>query len=167
MRPADLITLQEAGSLVSKSTATVRRWVRNGTVDRFTGDQPSTGGSPKVLVSKAQVLAQAGVNEVKTTPTQQVSEAPIQVSEQESNVSYLIEIASLKGRLDTLEARYDSQVELVKRLEEQLRQAREEVLQARSVSDDWKDRHDAAVAERDALRSLGGRSWWQKLLTTS
>jgi len=120
-----------------------------------------------VLVSKAQVLAQAGVNEVKTTPTQQVSEAPIQVSEQVSNVSYLIEIASLKGRLDTLEARYDSQVELVKRLEEQLRQAREEVLQARSVSDDWKDRHDAAVAERDALRSLGGRSWWQKLLTTS
>ena len=166
MRPSDLIKLKEASKLVSRSEATIRRWVRDDHLTKYIGDHTGRGGSPPMLVSTAQVLARAGIIAESQPGDHEPKAEGVHPSVQPSTSSeHLVQVALLQGEVNTLQARLEASEALVARLEQQVISTGQEVQQARSVAEDWKDRHDAAAAERDALRATRGGSWWTRLLT--
>ena len=164
----DLLKLKDAAQLVGKSTATIRRYIRDGRLDRHEGVQDGSGGSPPVLVSQSQLLSLIG-STLSLQGDHEKKDRDVQASKEErvqDAFEHLLRIATLEGQVNTLTAQLeaseralmtekDSNSALVRELQQSLYEARED-------AKDWKGRADAKDAE---LKALNGRSWFARLLT--
>ena len=164
----DLLNLKQAAHLVGKSTATIRRYVRSGKLDRHEGVQDGSGGSAPVMVSQAQLLALLGSNQklqvghdVDSRGVQVNKNIPVQVSTEQA-----VRIATLEGEVNTLTARLNASEKALEAERDALgslvRELKQSLHEARSERDDWRERADAKDAQ---LQALKGKGWFARLLT--
>jgi len=164
----DLLNLKQAAHLVGKSTATIRRYVRSGKLDRHEGVQDGSGGSAPVMVSQVQLLALLGSNQklqvghdVDSRGVQVNKNIPVQVSTEQA-----VRIATLEGQVNTLTAQLDASERALESEKDStsvlVRELKQSLYEAREDAKDWKERHDAKEAQ---LKALKGRSWFSRLLT--
>jgi len=55
--PPQRLTLEQAATLAERSRSTLRRWLRDGRLTRHEAKGPNHGGSPAVLIDRAELVA--------------------------------------------------------------------------------------------------------------
>ena len=149
----DLITVKEAATLVDRTVATVKKWVKSGGLE---GHRTIPGNNKSALmVSRGELMTYVVVAGKKATTSRTRSER--------SGPSKAVLQAELTGQ-KTLNAMLKSQMDL---LDSKIALIEEGKRVERERADEWKDRAKALEAELRALRMHAGLPWWRRLLTTS
>jgi len=151
-RESDLISIREASTLVDRTAATIKKWIKTGGLkgQRMDPENPRS----RLQVSRAELMTYVATAGKKANPGRPRSnKGPSKgVLQAELEGAKMLN-AALRAQLDLLQA----QMGLI---EESKRTERER-------ADEWKDRAKALEAELRALRMHSGLPWWRRLLTTS
>ena len=156
--PSDLVTLADAARMSGRSVATLRRWLRDGSLTRYEGDTPDRGGSAPALVSSSELRGHlaSGVAPV-ASPGRPPAAAAVVSSD-------AVRIAELEGRAAVVEAQLVAERRRVADLERERDRLALDLADARTTRDDWQARHDAVRSELDAERQRSRTAWWRNLL---
>jgi len=148
----DLITVKEAATLVDRTVATVKKWVKSGGLEEHRRDPGNSRSA--LLVSRSDLMtyvvtagkkADTGRTRSDRGPSKAVLQAELEGARTLNT--------ALRTQLELLDSKI-SLIEEGKRVE-------------RERADEWKDRAKALEAELRALRMHAGLPWWRRLLTTT
>ncbi len=148
----DLITVKEAATLVDRTAATIKKWIKSGGL-AGTRQDPDNQRSA-LMVSRSDLMtyvvtagkkANTGHRRSDKGPTKAVLQAELE--------GQRVLNTALRAQLELIESKMHL-IEEGKRTE-------------RERADEWKDRAKAMEAEVRALRMHAGLPWWRRLLTTS
>ena len=149
----DHISIKEAATLVDRTGATVKKWVKSGGLTGYRQDPGNKRSA--LLVSRSELM---------TYVVTAGKKADIgRVASSSSGPSKAVLVAELEGQ-KTLNHSLRAQLDLV---DSQMRLLEEGKRTERERACEWKDRAKALEAELRALRMHSGLPWWRRLLTTS
>jgi hypothetical protein len=149
----DVITVKEAATLVDRTVATVKKWIKTGGLEGHRRDPENNRSA--LLVSRADLMTYV-VTAGKKADTGRVRSSS-------SGPSKAVLQAELEGQ-KTLTHALRAQLDLI---DAQMRLIEEGKRTQRERADEWKDRAKALEAELHALRMHAGLPWWRRLLTTT
>jgi len=149
----DHITVKEAATLVDRTVATVKKWIKSGGLSGHRRD-PGNNRSA-LLVSRSELMTYVVIAGKKADTGR--------VRSSSSGPSKAVLLAELEGQ-KTLNHSLRAQLDLV---DSQMRLLEEGKRTERERACEWKDRAKALEAELRALRMHAGLPWWRRLLTTT
>ena len=148
----DLITVKEAATLVDRTVATVKKWVKSG---GLTGHRRVPGNNRSaLLVSRSDLMTYV------VTAGKKADTGKVRSDRGPSKAGLQAELEGQKTLNNALRAQLELLDSKISLIEEGKRVERER-------ADEWKDRAKALEAELRALRMHAGLPWWRRLLTTS
>jgi len=148
----DLITVKQAATLVDRTAATIKKWIKSGGLEGTRRDPDNNRSA--LLVSRADLMTYVVTAGKKATSGHPRSE---------KGPSKAVLKAEIEGQRVLTRALY-AQLEL---LESKMNLIEEGKRVERERADEWKDRAKALEAEVRALRMHRGLPWWRRLLTTT
>jgi hypothetical protein len=149
----DLITVKEAATLVDRTVATVKKWIKTGGLEGHRRDPENPRSA--LLVSRSALMTYVVVAGKKADTGK--------VRSSSAGPSKAVLNAELEGQ-KTLNHALRAQLDLI---DSQMRLLEEAKRTERERADEWKDRAKALEAELRALRMHAGLPWWRRLLTTT
>ena len=141
----DRVGIAEAARTAERSTSTIRRWTRDGTLTRHEGPQPDHGGSAPILISRAELLGYLVEIGQQPRATVEPQGSPSRVRDLEHRLA----VAEARAELAGLRAERDG-------LARELDRTRADLVDVRAQLRDARDATEAARSEArataDALR---------------
>ena len=150
---SDLIAIKEAATLVDRTVATIKSWIKKGELEgvRESAENPRS----RILVSRVELMTYMATAGKAANPPR-----PKATSKEPSKAVVMAELEGKRSLVIALQAQLDMLHGQINAIEETKRCERER-------ADEWKDRATVLEAELKAARVLNGRPWWRKMLTTS
>jgi hypothetical protein len=186
--PDDLVSLDVAAKMAQRSPRTIRRWTSVGHLTRYDGPTPPGGGSALALVSTSELLGYLATSEQQPrhdadgeragqgedTRTETRVDVPAMQADTHPDAARIarleaaVEVATLRGRVDTLTAERNALRDQVENLEamhgREVATLRDALDTAREDGAAWRARAVAVEAELRQLRQERGLPWWRRLL---
>lgn len=152
-RETDLIPIKAAATMVDRTPATIKKWIKTGGLNG-TREVPGNTKS-KMLVSKVDLMTYVTTAGKSATPgrVSTISSGPTKAVLSAELDGQRALVIALRAQLDMLGSQVGA-IEDAKRTE-------------RERANEWKDRATVLDAEMRVLRVHTGLPWWKRLLTTT